>query len=139
MDHWICLRSLREKGAHPHLVGLVAAFLFERKMTVRVGSEFSAPRTVNGGAAQGSLLGPYLFCIIGEILAEEVEQNERDLSSLSLISDVGELPPSPQLSVSSQEGDVRQNVRLIRVLRQRVGQSGGGVQLLLQAEKQPSG
>ena len=70
MDHLTCLSRLREKGASEHLVQLVAAFLYQRTMTVKIGAEKSDKRIVNGGAPQGSLLGPFLFCVVSELLAE---------------------------------------------------------------------
>ena len=75
MDHSVCIRRLQDRGAHPHLVGLVAAFLYERKMAVKIDGQFSSVRQVNGGAPQGSILGSYLFCITTEILAETLEVN----------------------------------------------------------------
>ena len=70
MDHSTCLKQLSDKGASPHLVSLVAAFLCERSMVVRVDNEFSGELPVNGGAPQGSILGPYLFCITSELLSK---------------------------------------------------------------------
>ena len=76
MDHQTCLDRLRAKGAQEHLVQLVGAFLYERTMTVKSGDSRSRPRVVNGGAPQGSILGPFLFCVVSEILAELVEEEE---------------------------------------------------------------
>lgn len=73
MDHSVCLRKLRDKGAPEHLVQLVGAFLFERSMTVKIGDARSIPKLVNGGAPQGSVLGPFLFCVVSEYLSEAVE------------------------------------------------------------------
>ena len=72
MDHATCLQRLRHKGAPEHLVQLVGAFLYGRTMTVKIGQARSVPRGVNGGAPQGSILGPYLFCVVSEILADTV-------------------------------------------------------------------
>ena len=71
MDHSWCLRRLSDKGLHPHLVQLTAAFLYSRTMVVKVGRERSTRRVVNGGAPQGSILGLYLFCATCEILSDE--------------------------------------------------------------------
>lgn len=62
MDHGHCLRDLAKKGAPPPLVAMINAFLFNRRMTVRVGDALSPPLSVPGGSPQGSLLGNYLFC-----------------------------------------------------------------------------
>ena len=76
MDHQTCLDRLKVKGAGEHLVQLVAAFLFKRTMTVKAGDERSEARIVNGGAPQGSILGPFLFCVVSEILAEAVPRTD---------------------------------------------------------------
>ena len=94
MDHSTCLERLKFKGAQDHLVQLVAAFLFGRKMTVKTGEARSVPRTVSGGAPQGSLLGPFLFCVVSEILAETVTDTDLDR-----VTDTGE--PSTQLPSDS--------------------------------------
>ena len=61
LDFNHCLRSLRAKGACHEILKIIASFLTNRQMTVKVGNEFSVPRTVLGGVPQGSLLGVMLF------------------------------------------------------------------------------
>ena len=57
-----CLHSLARNGASSESLGLVATFLTDRTMEVKVGNEVrSAPRPVNGGCPQGSILGVFLF------------------------------------------------------------------------------
>ena len=63
LDHYKCLQAFERKGASTETLGLLAAFLSNRKMTVRVGETKSKPRNVNAGAPQGSVLGCYLFNI----------------------------------------------------------------------------
>ena len=46
-----------------HTVDLVAAFLSDRTMRVKVNGTLSAPKPVQGGSPQGSILGTALFCI----------------------------------------------------------------------------
>ena len=36
MNHLHCITALRAKGAPDHLVGMVQAFLYQRKMSVKV-------------------------------------------------------------------------------------------------------
>lgn len=63
MDHNVCLKALLNLGAKREDVELVAAFLKNRMMKVKVGSTFSVPRHAPGGSPQGSILGGFLFCV----------------------------------------------------------------------------
>ena len=56
-----CLRALARKGASTPILRLVATFLTNRTMSVRVGETWSEPRSVWGGCPQGSILGVFLF------------------------------------------------------------------------------
>ena len=56
---------------------MVAAYLTDRKVTVKVGQECSSLRDLFGGAPQGSILGVFLFnCTINDLEAPstDVEQ-----------------------------------------------------------------
>ena len=61
LNYAACLRSLKAKGASTKSLRIIASFLTDRKMAVKVGGIFSALRAVEGGAPQGSLLGVSLF------------------------------------------------------------------------------
>ena len=61
LDFSHCVRSLRTKGADSNLVRIVASFLSDRVMRVKVGQTLSEPKPVMGGVPQGSLLGVFLF------------------------------------------------------------------------------
>ena len=61
LDFNHCLRSLKSKGVCTELLRIIASFLTDRKMTVKIGNSFSPPRTVMCGVPQGSLLGVMLF------------------------------------------------------------------------------
>ena len=61
LDYEACLKALKAKGASTETIRIIASFLTDRKMTVKVGSSFSSLRDVEGGAPQGSLLGTSLF------------------------------------------------------------------------------
>ena len=74
-----CLKALANKGASSGTIALVATFLTNRTMSVKVGSEFSRPREVCGGCPQGSILGVFLSnATIDDIEAgcEDVEQGK---------------------------------------------------------------
>lgn len=43
------------------MLKILSSFLSGRTMVVKAGGSKSAPRTVEGGVAQGALLGMYLF------------------------------------------------------------------------------
>ena len=56
-----CLNKLARKGASTPLLRLVATFLSNRTMSVRVSDTWSVPKRVDGGCPQGSILGVFLF------------------------------------------------------------------------------
>ena len=72
-----CLEALRRKGASTPVIRLVATFLTNRTMTVRVGQCWSAPLPVSGGCPQGSVLGVFLFNSTTDGLEDEFLHHER--------------------------------------------------------------
>ena len=106
MDHAVCMDRLTRKGAGAHLVQLVGAFLHRRTMTVKAGNEKSDPRFVNGGAPQGSILAPFLFCVTSEILAETVmDTSMENLYGESTAGGATSPPTSPEAEMSHEEQD----------------------------------
>ena len=95
-----CLKAFASKGASTELLALVATFLINRTMLVRVGESWSAPRPVHGGVPQGSILGVMLFNVTTETLEERL-----DLDTLS-----GEAL-EPPTSEEEQTEDDRPNTR----------------------------
>ena len=61
MSYQYCSEALARKGASTELLKLIATFLTNRTMTVKVGQTMSLPRSVSGGCPQGSILGVFLF------------------------------------------------------------------------------
>ena len=61
LQHDNCLQTFARRGASTQIIRILAAFLNERTMSVRLGSSLSQPKLVNAGAPQGSVLGCYLF------------------------------------------------------------------------------
>ena len=93
-----CLRALVRHGASVEIVRLIAMFLTDRHMSVRVGSSWSATRRVNGGVPQGSILGVLLF----NITTDNLEDSE---DAIGLPSTEGVEGP-PLTSSSSSEDSV---------------------------------
>ena len=83
-----CLQALRAKGASNPIIRLVATFLTNRSMTVRVGGVWSKPREVSGGCPQGSILGVILFNLTTDDLEDEFLRAEQ-------VRLGAQLPPSP--------------------------------------------
>ena len=78
-----CLKSFAKKSSSTPILRLIATFLSDRTMTVRVGESWSLPRVVNGGCPQGSILGVFLFNVTTEDLEEGFEKFERARLSIA--------------------------------------------------------
>ena len=89
-----CLDSLRLKNASTPIIRLIATFLTNRTMTVRVGDSWSTPLPVSGGCPQGSILGVRLFNNTTEALEDDFAKFEA--SRLGFIGD--QLPHQAQHS-----------------------------------------
>ena len=61
MAYQECLAALARNGASTPILELIATFLSDRVMMVKVGQLLSKPKRVNGGCPQGSILGFFLF------------------------------------------------------------------------------
>ena len=73
-----CLEALRQKNASTPVIRLIATFLSNRTMTVRVGKSWSDPLPVSGGCPQGSILGIVLFNTTTESLEDDFVLMERE-------------------------------------------------------------
>ena len=67
-----CLKAFKKKGASSNIIRLLATFLTNRTMVVKVGNARSAPRDVNGGCPQGSILGVFLFNVTTDDLEDDI-------------------------------------------------------------------
>ena len=66
-----CLKAFAKKGASSQTLALLATFLSNRTMSVRVDDTWSKPRPVHGGVPQGSILGILLFNVSTDDLEDE--------------------------------------------------------------------
>ena len=69
-----CLRAFARKGASSQTISLLATFLSNRTMSVRVSNTWSNPLPVYGGVPQGSILGVLLF----NIATDDLEDDDND-------------------------------------------------------------
>ena len=63
VDHLTCLNALALHGASTDTLGVVSAFLTNRRMVFKVKNSFSSERAVKGGSPQGTKLGNLLFIL----------------------------------------------------------------------------
>ena len=72
-----CLEAFARKGACSQLITILATFLSNRTMTVRVSDTWSRPLPVYGGVPQGSILGVMLFNVATDDLEDGEGQDRR--------------------------------------------------------------
>ena len=65
-----CLKAFEAKGSSNGIIKLLATFLTNRSMSVKVGNVRSDPKYVNGGCPQGSILGVFIFNVTTDDLED---------------------------------------------------------------------
>lgn len=114
MSYQHCLEAFRKKGASTPILRLLATFLTNRTMSVRVGSSWSDPLPVSGGCPQGSILGVALFNTATDMLEDKFQEFEN--SRLGIPNVVQEeqpqdnipgerLPPTTSTPTANRAGD----------------------------------
>ena len=98
MSYQFCLSSLAKMGLSSPLLSLIASFLTNRRMAVRVGSTWSTERPVNGGCPQGSILGVFLFnSTINDLEDDYMGRSHHEVST-PLRDGRPPQPPTPPLA-----------------------------------------
>ena len=94
IDHTILLSKLHSFNLHPCLVRWIAAFLEGRSQSVRIGSDFSNIRSLNGGIPQGTKLGPVLFSVMVNDLVNTWSKRAKYVDDLTILEIIPRNSPS---------------------------------------------
>ena len=92
LQHSICLRELAKKGASEQMLNVIAGFLGNRTMTVRLGQAQSEPRRVHTGAPQGSVLGCFLFNVGIDTIEDGYTRGNTDRREIEYINHIEDYP-----------------------------------------------
>ena len=102
MSYQHCLASLTKNGASTEVLRLVATFLTNRTMMVKVGSIMSDSLPVSGGCPQGSILGIFLF----NATIDDLEEGCPDLGNESgEAAAIGDTDSSSDSSETAKRSD----------------------------------
>ena len=85
IDHTILLSKLHCCNLQPSLVRWIAAFLQGRSQSVRIGSDSSNIRSLNGGIPQGTKLGPVLFSVMVNDLVSTWPKRAKYVDDLTIL------------------------------------------------------
>ena len=94
IDHHVLLRKLNNFNLHPCLIRWIASFLHGRTQSVRIGTESSVVRFLNGGIPQGTKLGPVLFSIMVNDLVSTWSMRAKYVDDLTILEVVPRNSPS---------------------------------------------
>ena len=89
--HKLGIASFIECGVRSSLIPILVSYLQERKMTVRYRKEESSEKSLPGGGAQGTLLGPIEYWTQSNKNADCISQDQKfkyvdDLTTIEIIS-----------------------------------------------------
>ena len=90
--HKVIIFKLKQNGISGKLLSVLSDFLKDRKQRVILSGQVSSLTGVNAGVPQGSILGPLLFLIFSNDLADGLSSNAKlfadDTSLFSIVHDV---------------------------------------------------
>ena len=81
VDHSKLMYALKERALPKHYVRWIRNFLSGRESRCRVGTQVSSLYPFTAGVPQGSILGPYLFCVYVDTLSKRL-QNLRNTDAI---------------------------------------------------------
>ena len=87
IDHNILLDNCCKIGVRSGLIGWLALYLSKGRQVTRFGDEYSTSHVINGGAPQGSRIGPIAFIIHINALHAVIKDSESNFTESSLGSD----------------------------------------------------
>ena len=94
IHHTILLSKVPFCNLHPCLVRWIAAFLKGRSQSVRIGSDSSIIRSLNGGISQGTKLGPVLFSVMVNDLVSIWPKRAKYVDDLTILEIIPRNSPS---------------------------------------------
>ena len=94
IDHTILLIKLHSCNLLPCLVRWIDAFLEGHSQSVRIGSDFSNIRSLNGGIPQGTKLGPVLFSVMVNDLVSTRSKCAKYVDDLTILEIIPRNSPS---------------------------------------------
>ena len=102
-----CLKAFAQKGSSSPVLRLLATFLSDKTMTVRVGNSWSTPRPVTGGYPQGSILGVFLFNVTTDDLEDGSSYvSDPGVPEPAIFEDFHHLPADVPADVPDEAGYV---------------------------------
>ena len=72
VSHGLLVDKLTSLGFDRHIIGWIRSFVMDRTMVVSVEGALSTTRSITSGVPQGSVLGPLLFLIYANYIADSV-------------------------------------------------------------------
>ena len=105
MDHTHCITSMTRLGASNQSINMVASFLSNRRMRIKLPGVYSELKPMPGGAPQGTKSGNFLFCVaiagldelcdVDPVASPRGEEGNRDVLGLRGLAArmLGDEPP----------------------------------------------
>ena len=94
IDHTILLSKLHSCNLHSCLVRWIASFLQGRSQLVRISSDSSNIRSLNGGIPQRTKLGPVLFSVMVSDLVSTWPKRANYVDDLTVLEIIPRNSPS---------------------------------------------
>ena len=94
VDQNFIIGELRNLQVHPAIIRWIKSFLTGREQSVKLATESSSWKKVNGGLPQGTKLGPILFAILTNSLLKDWQGRVKFVDDTTLLEIVPRCSPS---------------------------------------------